>query len=145
MAKKLGTVGIVTLIIVFIVSSFSLFLSEADSNLNVSSGTVQNSFNNFTNTLQDGSTGSEAVTNDFISSLTDEADLSANPNSDVDDRASDSGGSMSFSNQNLLTNFFRSIKIAIPESERIINFIIGLMALTITILFTRMLIGDGKI
>lgn len=141
MAKKLGELVIALIVLTFIISAFSLFIGEADSNLGVSSGEVAISFSDFEGNL------SELA--DFKSDIYQELDNTSNlePTEGVDyvTTGDNVGGLFNVRSKNIVIAFFNAVADKIPQSGRIMIFLTTLVSITIVILGLRFWRGETKI
>jgi len=139
-SKKLGDLIIALVILLFLVTGFSQFIIQADSTTSVNSG-ISGDLSALENNLS-GVTGVETGLTDQIDV---EGDFVPEENREQDSRSTDAMGMMNLLSKNVLVRWIRVVgeKLNIPSSVLILA--ISLIAITITILFVRTLLGEYKI
>jgi len=139
-SKKLGDLIIALVILLFLVTGFSQFIIQADSTTSVNSG-ISGDLSALENNLS-GVTGIETGLTDQIDV---EGDFVPEENREQDSRSTDAMGMMNLLSKNVLVRWIRVVgeKLNIPSSVLILA--ISLIAITITILFVRTLLGEYKI
>lgn len=143
MARKLGDVVIGMIVLLFVITGFSLFIIQADQATQTSSGIVRSSFSSYDDDLS-------GVKTNLESELTKKTDATGNFNVEdgsqqVEERGSETTGIMNLISKNIIVAFLNSIKETIPGSTLVIGFIISLMGVTISILVLRFFWGENKI
>ncbi len=139
-SKKLGDLIIALVILLFLVTGFSQFIIQADSTTSVNSG-ISGDLSALENNLS-GVTGVETGLTDQIDV---EGDFVPEENREQDSRSTDAMCMMNLLSKNVLVRWIRVVgeKLNIPSSVLILA--ISLIAITITILFVRTLLGEYKI
>lgn len=142
MAKKIGDVPIAILIFIFVVSSFSLFFIGADQELGISSGIVGESLGELDN--EDSEV--KGLMGDFTTKTDETGTFRAqSETSMIDERGADSAGLLNLVSKNIIVRLFNVISEKIPGFNRVFAFIIGLITITISVLFLRFFLGESKV
>lgn len=140
MAKKLGDVAIALVILVFVMTSFSVFISQSDASVGVSSGQLSSALTTFKSNLSSVKTFESAL----IQNVDNTSTLVVPENTLVETRGSETTGLMNFLPKNILTRFLNQISREIYVSTAIIRLFLSLVAITITVLFLRAFWGESK-
>lgn len=143
MARKLGDVAIVVIILTFIVGAFSSILLQGDSVTGTSSGIVASSLTGMSGNL---SSDTKQFETELISKTDDTATYEADPNQQIENRNSESSGIANLFTKNILVKF---VTLAYKDlgfvPGLIITLILSLIGVTITILLIRFFWGDNRI
>ena len=140
MAKKLGDVAIALVVLVFVMGAFSVFISQSDASLGVSSEQLGSALT----TLEENLTSVRTFESSLIQNVDNTSTFIVSENTLVETGGRATTGLMNFLPKNILTRFLTQIMREIPESTTIIIFFLSLIAVTITILFLRSLLGENK-
>ena len=140
MAKKLGDVAIALVVLVFVMGAFSVFISQSDAGASVSSGQLSSALITFESNLS----SVKSFETSLIQNVDNTSTFIVSENTNVETRLTESSGLMNLLQKNILTRFLTQIMREIPESTTIIIFFLSLIAVTITILFLRSLLGESK-
>jgi hypothetical protein len=143
MERKLGHYVIAILILVFMVTTFSRFINEVVEKEQVSVGDLGTSLSNIGSDLDDN-------TKDLQSSIKNKTDDSSqfttnDENSQIDQRGTDAGGVMNILSKNIVAQFLKEVNEKIPGMGIVLGFIMAIVGVIGSILFLRMIIGEGKI
>lgn len=140
MAKKLGDVAIALVVLVFVMTTFSVFINQSDAGESVSSGQLGSALT----TLEDNLSSVRGFETILIQNVDNTSTFIVSENTNVETRLTESSGLMNLLQKNILTRFLTQIMREIPESTAIIIFFISLVAITITILILRAIWGESK-
>lgn len=141
MAKKIGDVAIGLIILLFLITSFSQFLSRADEVTGVDSDL---------NSKMTGFETSLGQVRDMETSFTDKIDVTAefgvSDTTQIDDTTKDSGGLLNLFSKNVLVRFFSALGKEFKEVPASVwGLIASLIAITITIVTVRFFQGETKV
>jgi len=139
-SKKLGDLIIALVILLFLITGFSQFIIQADSSTSVNSG-----ISGDLSTLEGNLSGIHGVETGLTDQIDVEGDFVPEENREQDSRSTDAMGMMNLLSKNVLVRWIQIVgeKLNIPSSVLILA--ISLIAITITILFIRTLLGEYKI
>jgi len=140
MAKKIGDLLIGLIILLFLVGGFSSFLFRADEVTKINSNIV-GKLEGFEGNLSDVRTLEET----FTTKMDEQQEFGAEPDTDDSDVGKDAGGIANLFSKNILVRFFSSVGKSIPEFKKPIALILSIMAITITILLIRLVLGETKV
>ena len=139
MARKIGDVIIALVLLSFLITGISLFITRADAVVGVNSGIRQDMFeldNNLQSvkTLETGFTDKTDITGTFI----------AEENVNLDERGTDAGGFTNVQSKNVFTAFFSLVGEKLPIDGSILWLVGALITVTLSILFLRMVLGETR-
>ena len=141
MSLKIGDALLGLIVLVFLVSSFSFFISSAEVSTSLSAGVVSSGLTN----LEDNLSGVSRAINDYTNKVDDSSVMSLSDNQLIEDRGADSGGVLNILSKNVLVRFFNALKVEIPSVTFVIKFALWFLGVLISILLIRFIWGDNKI
>lgn len=139
MAKKIGDIAIGLAWLVFGISAFSFIFVSLDDSEGVTSE-LSSDLNEFTGELREVTN----MQNQYYQKVDNSTDLAFNPDSDNENRASDTSGILNLFSKNVLVRFIRLSARTFTIPTPITILVSALMGLTITILVVRFFWGENK-
>ena len=142
MTQKIGDAIIAIIILVFVVGGISLFINSADEETGFDSGTLGSSFQELDGALDNVDS---SLVGGFTSKVDNSSSFVVGEGQQLDERGGDAGGLTNIVSKNILVKFFTSVSDKIPGSTRIMIYIGMVVAVVLSILLLRLILGDGKI
>jgi len=141
MSLKIGDVVLGLIVLVFLVSTFSLFINSAEDSTSLSSGVVGSGISN----LNDNLSGVRSSVSQYTVKVDNSSTMSLDDNQQLEDRGTDTGGLANILSKNVLTKFFRALVNEVPSASHIVKYALWFIGILISILLLRFIWGDSKI
>ena len=140
MVKKIGDLAIAGIILVFLISAFTIVITEFDVVTSTTSGITTD-----LRDLDNNASGVSTLEKEFTTKIDETGQFVVEQNEQVDVRASEAGGILNLFSKNVVVRFLSiaADKLNIPGI--VLALILSLITVTITILTIRFFIGEGKV
>lgn len=140
MAWKIGDLGYGLLFLTLIMGGLSFVFLSMDESVGVSSS-LTTGLQNLSSPL--------SGTGDMYVELSRQVDnvssLTADPNSELETRASSTSGVFNLFSKNIAVNFFRGVSQRFGVPSVLLVGVLGFIGVTVTVLFTRFFFGGDKV
>jgi len=137
MARKIGDVAIALSILIFVLGGLSIFLIQADNSTDFDGGMTSETFENLA--------GQNSDLKEMQNDLNTKTDEVTSFGDEDDEKGGDTSGLMNLVSKNIVTNLVMELETKVPGSKMVLGFLMGIVGLTIMILFIRSFVGEGKV
>jgi len=137
MARKIGDVAIALSILIFVLGGLSIFLIQADNSTDFDGGMTSETFENLA--------GQNSNLKEMQTDLNTKSDEVTSFGDEDTEKGGDTSGLMNLVSKNIVTNLVMELETKVPGSKMVLGFLMGIVGLTIMILFIRSFVGEGKV
>lgn len=140
MVKKIGDLAIGLAILLFLIGGFSSFLNRADEVTKVNSnigGIIKSYESNLSKV--------KTLETEFTEKVDEKSIFGVKTDQQIDERGQDAGGLLNLLSKNILVKFFNAISGKMQIPKLVLTLILSVIAITITLLFVRFVMGETKI